>query len=65
MSEMTLRGNPKFGGIAISMLGMELGKVVSSIQPRTHKGVKGKGFGGDMGKNIKRVSWNSIGDVMF
>ena len=62
---MTLRGNPKFGGITISTSETELGKVVSSIQLRTHKGVKGKGFGGDAGKNIKRVSWNGIRDVMF
>jgi hypothetical protein len=63
MSEMTPRGNPKFGGIAISTSEMELSKAVSKIGLRTHKGAKGKGFGGNAGKNIKRVSWNGIGEV--
>jgi hypothetical protein len=63
MSEMTPRGNPKFGRIAISISEMELGKAVSRIGPRMHKGVKGKGFGGNMGENIKRMSGNGVGKV--
>ena len=50
------RGNPKCGRIVINMSGVELGKAVSNIGLRTHKGAKGEGFGGNTGENIKRVS---------
>jgi hypothetical protein len=63
MSEMTLRGNPELGRVIISMLEMELSEAVSSIQPRAHKRVKGNGFRGNMGENIKRVSRNGIREV--
>jgi len=57
------RGNPELSGIAISMSGTELGEAVSSIRPRAHKGTKSRGFGGNAGENIKRVSGNGIRKV--
>jgi hypothetical protein len=56
VSKMGPRGNPKCGRIVINMSGVELGKAVSNIGLRTHKGAKGEGFGGNTGENIKRVS---------
>ena len=52
VSKMALWGNPEFGGIPVSTSGTELSKPVSSIGPQVHKGVKGKGFRGNMGKNV-------------
>jgi hypothetical protein len=63
MSEMTPRGNPELGRVTVSTSGMELSKVMSSIGPRAHKGVKGKGFGGNVGENIERMSGNGVGKV--
>ena len=63
MGEMAMRGDPEFGRIAVSMPGVELGKAVSSIQPRAHKRAKGNGFGGNTGENVKRVSRNNIREV--
>ena len=63
MGKMATRGDPEFGRIAVSMPGVELGKAVSSIQPRAHKGAKGNGFRGNMGENIKGVSGDGIGEV--
>jgi hypothetical protein len=63
MSEVTSRGNPKFGRIAVSTSGMELNEAVSSVGPGAHERVKGKGFRGNVGKDIKGVSGNGIGEV--
>jgi hypothetical protein len=52
MSEVAVRGKPEFCGIPISASGAELGKAVSSIWPAAHKGAKGNGLGGNMGKDI-------------
>jgi len=60
---MAMRGNPEFGRVTVSTSGAELSKAMSSIWPRAHKGVKGNGFGGNAGENIKGVSGDSIGEV--
>jgi hypothetical protein len=63
VSEMTLRGNPELSRVAVSTAGMELSKVVSSIGPQVHKGAKGKGFRGNIGKNVQRMSGNNVREV--
>jgi len=63
MSKMATRGDPGLSRVTISSSGVELGKAMSSIQPRLHKGAKGNRFGGNVGENIKGMSWNSIGEV--
>jgi hypothetical protein len=42
---------------------MELGEAMGSIQPGAYKGAKGKGFGGNTGENVKRVSGDDVGEV--
>jgi hypothetical protein len=63
MSKVASRGKPKLCRVSISLLGEELSKAVSSIWPAAHKGVKGNRFGGNMGKDIKRMSRNDIREV--
>jgi len=60
---MAPRSEPEFCVIAIGMLRVELGKAVSSIRPRAHKGAKGDGFGGNARKDIKRMGGNDVGEV--
>ena len=60
---MTPRGNLELGRVAVSASGMELSEVVTSRRPRACKGVKGKGFRGNVGENIKRMSGDSVGKV--
>jgi hypothetical protein len=43
--------------------GAELGKVVSSIRPSTHKGANGNGFGGNAGEDIKGMSGDNVREV--
>jgi hypothetical protein len=63
MSEVAPRGKPKLCGVSISALGVEVGKVMSGIQPTAHKGVEGNRSGGNMGKDIKGICGNDIRKV--
>ena len=63
VSEVALRGKPKLCGVTISTSRAELGEAVSSIRPAAHKGANGNGFGGNAGKDIKRMSRNDVREV--
>ena len=63
MSKVAPRSKPELCGVSVSTLRAELSKAMSSIWPGAHKRVKGNRFGGNMGENIKGMSWNSIGEV--
>jgi hypothetical protein len=63
VSKVTLQSKPELCKVPVSTLGAELSKVVSSIWPGAHKGAKCNGFRGNMGKDIKRVSRNNVGEV--
>jgi hypothetical protein len=63
MSEVALRGEPKLRKVSVSTLGVELSETMGSIRPRAHKGVKGEGFGGNTGENVKRVGGDNVGEV--
>jgi hypothetical protein len=63
MSEVALRGKPKLCGVSISVLGAEVSKVVSSVRPAVHKGVKGNGFGDNAGKDTKGMCRNDVRKV--
>ena len=60
---MPSRGEPELCGISISALGMELGKVMSSVWPTAHKGAEGDGFGGNTRKDIKGMSRDNVREV--
>jgi len=60
---MAPRSEPEFCVVAISTTGVELSEVVSSIQPRAHKGAEGNGFRGNVGKDIKGMSGNDVREV--
>jgi hypothetical protein len=63
MSKMAPRGEPKLHGISVSLSRAELSEAVSSVWPGVHKGVRGNGFRGDAGKDIKGVSGNNVREV--
>ena len=63
VSEMAPWGEEELCVVSVSTAGVELCKAVGSIWPRAHKGAKGKGFGGNTGKDIKRVSGNDVREV--
>jgi hypothetical protein len=63
VSEMATRGKPQLCKVSVSAVGVELSKAVSSIWPSAHKGVKGNGFGGNAGEDVKGVSRNNVGEV--
>jgi hypothetical protein len=63
VSEVAPRGEPELCVLSVSMSRVELGEAMGSIWPRAHKGAKGKGFGGNTGKDIKRVSGNDVREV--
>jgi hypothetical protein len=63
VSEVAARGEPEFCRVSVSALRAELSKAISSVWPRVHKGVKGNGFGGNTGKDIKGMSGDNIGEV--
>ena len=63
MSEMAPRGKPKLCEVSVSALRAELSKVVGSIRPGAHKGAKGNGFRGNVGKDVKGVSGDNIREV--
>ena len=63
MSEVAPRGKPELCRVSLSTSGVELSKAVGSIWPGVHKGVKGNGFRGNVGENVKRVSGNSIREL--
>jgi len=63
MSKVTSRSKPELYGVSVSASRAELSKAVSSIQPGAHKGAKGNGFRGNMGKDIKGVSGDNVREV--
>jgi hypothetical protein len=63
MSKVPSRGEPESCIIPIRTLGAELSEAVSSIWPEAHKGAKGNGFGGYMGKDIKRMGRDDVREV--
>jgi hypothetical protein len=63
MSEVAARSKPEFCEISVSVSRAELSKSVSSVQPRAHKRVKGNGFGGNAGKDIKGMSRDNVRKV--
>jgi hypothetical protein len=63
VSEVASRGKPKLCGISISASRVELSKVVSSVWPGAHEGMKGNRFRGNMGKDIKRMSGDNVREV--
>jgi len=42
---------------------VELGKVVGSIWPGAHEGVKGNGFEGNAGENVKGMGGDDVREV--
>jgi hypothetical protein len=60
---MAPRGKPKLCGVSVSASRVELSKAVSSVWPGAHKGAKGNGFRGNMGKNIKGMSGDNVREV--
>ena len=63
MSEMNLRGEKELCVFPVSSSGAELGKVMSSVWPRTHKGANSKRFRGNAGEDIKGISGDNIREV--
>jgi hypothetical protein len=63
VSEVAPRGKPELCRVPISASRMELGKVMGSIWPVAHEGLKGNGFGGNTGEDIKGVSGNNVRKV--
>jgi hypothetical protein len=63
VSEVTSRGEEELCVVSISASRTELSKAMSSVWPATHEGAKGKGFGGNMRKDIKGVSGDNIREV--
>jgi hypothetical protein len=63
VSKMSSRGKKELCIPPLSSSGAELGKAMSSIQPGTHKGAKGKGFRGNARKDIKRVSGDDVWEL--
>ena len=53
----------KHGGIRVSIVGVKVYKAMRGIRPRAQKGSKVKGFRSQAGKNIERVSRNSVREV--
>jgi hypothetical protein len=60
---VTLQSKPELCEVPVSTSGAELSKAVSSVRPGAHKGAKCNGFGGNMRKDIKRVSGDNVGEV--
>ena len=60
---MAPRSEPEFCVVAISTTGAELGEMVRSIWLRAHEGANGKGLGGNVGENVKRMSRNNVREV--
>jgi len=63
MSEVAVRGEEELCVVSVSASRVELSKVVGSIWPMAHEGAKGDGFGGNVGKDIKGVSGDNVGEV--
>jgi len=63
MSEVASRGKPKLYRVSVSASRVELSKAVGSVWPRAHKRAEGNGFRGNMGKDIKGVSRDNVGEV--
>ena len=63
MSEVAPWGKPKLCEVSVSALRAELSKVVGSIRPGAHKGAKGNGFRGNVGKDVKGVSGDNVREV--
>ena len=63
MSEVALRGKPELCGVSVSSSRAEFSKVMSSVRPGAHKRAKGNRFRGNMGKDIKGMSGDNVGEV--
>ena len=63
MSKVAPRSKPELCGVSVSTLRAELSKAVSGVRPRAHERVKGNGFGGNMGKDIKGMSGDKVRKV--
>ena len=63
MSEVAPRGEEEFCIVSVSASRMELSKVMGSIWPMAHEGLKGNGFGGNTGEDIKRVGGDDVREV--
>jgi len=63
MSKVAPRGKPKLCGISVSASRVELSKAMGSVGPGAHEGAKGNGFGGNAGKDIKRMSGDDVREV--
>jgi len=42
---------------------VELGEAMGSVRPVTHKGLKGNGFRGNVGEDIKGVSGDDVSEI--
>jgi hypothetical protein len=63
MSKMAPRGKPKLCGVSVSASRVELSEAMGSVWPGTHKGANSNRFGGNAGKDIKRMSGNNVREV--
>jgi hypothetical protein len=63
VSEVAPRGEEEFCVVSVSALRTELSKVMGSIGPTAHEGVKGNGFRGNVGEDIKGMSGDNVGEV--
>jgi hypothetical protein len=63
VSKVPSRGKPKLCIVSVRMPRMELSETVSSVQPRVHKRMKGNGFGGNVGKDVKRMGGDDVREV--
>jgi len=63
VSKVASRGKPELCGVSVSTSGAELSKAVGSIRPGAHKGTKGHGFRGNVGKDIKGMSGDNVWEV--
>jgi hypothetical protein len=63
VSKVPLRGEKELCIFPVSSSGAELGKAMSSVWLAAHEGAEGNGFGGNAGKDIKRMSRNNVGKV--
>jgi hypothetical protein len=63
VSKMAPRGEEEFCVATVSALRMELSEAMGSIRPAAHEGAKSNGFGGNTGKDIKRMGRDNIREV--
>jgi hypothetical protein len=63
VSKVSSRGGKEFCIIPVSMTRSEFSEAMGSIGPTAHEGTKGNGFGGNMGKDIKRMGRDDFREV--